>query len=106
MEDGGYLAPPRASSSHRVDGGAEVGSAHTVPAEESHTAVGFEFKIENAVADPAQPIVFDRLTRARRAYRAHDSTVSQVIQLLVACRIEAFAQHWLPPGAPSYAQPC
>jgi hypothetical protein len=58
-------ARPAASSSAVVDKSAYPSGICAVSVTESHAPVGFELKIKFAVADPAQPVVFDRFARRR-----------------------------------------
>jgi hypothetical protein len=102
VNTGDKAARPSASSSEVVDKRAYLSGICAVSVTESHTPVGFELKIEFAVADPAQPVVFDRFARRRSSHRSNDPAITQIIQFLVACRIEAFAQHLLAPGSANF----
>ena len=92
-------APAPASSGQGVHKRAYWAGNFSVSVTESHAAVSFELEVEFAIADAAQPVVFDRLGRRRGSNRPDDPAITQVIQLLAACRIEAFAQHVFAPGA-------
>jgi hypothetical protein len=95
-------ARPFASSSEVVDTRAYPSGIRPFAVTESHAPIGFELKIEFTVADPAQPVVFNGFAGRRISDRPDDSAVTQVIQLLMACRIEAFAQHVLVPGSADF----
>jgi hypothetical protein len=52
------------------------------PKAENDRSIGFELKIEFAIAASTQPVVLNRFARVICSHRANDSTVAQVVQLL------------------------
>jgi hypothetical protein len=90
-----------ASASAKIDKSGP-GEICAISVTESDAPVGFELKVKFAVAHSAQPVVFDRFPRGRSLDGPNDPAVTQVIQLLVACRIKAFAQHVLAPGSANF----
>jgi hypothetical protein len=65
----------QASSSPVIDQRAHAGDNCAVSATKSHAAIGFELKIEYAVADPTQPVVFNRLADRGSSDRPDNSAV-------------------------------
>jgi hypothetical protein len=92
---------PPASSSAVIDKRGPSGIC-AISVTECDAPVGLELKVKLAVANSAQPVVFDRFSSGRSSDRPNDPAVTQVIQFLVACRIEAFAQHVLAPGSANF----
>src|SRR5450631_749483 len=76
LNAGDKAARPSASSSAVVDKRAYPSGICAVSVTESHTPVGFELKIEFAVADPAQPVVFDRFARRGSSDRSNDPPIT------------------------------
>jgi hypothetical protein len=67
---------PLASSSEVVDRRAYPSGICAVSVTKSHAPVGFELKIIFAVADPTQPVVFDRFALGRSSDCPNDPTVT------------------------------
>jgi hypothetical protein len=66
----------RPSSSEEINKRAYPSGICAVAVTESNAPVGFELKIKFAVADPAQPVVFDRFARRRGSDRPNDPAVT------------------------------
>jgi hypothetical protein len=65
-----------ASSSEVIDTRAYPSGICAVSVTESHAPVGIELKIKFAMADPAQPVVFDRFARRRSSDRPNNPAVT------------------------------
>jgi hypothetical protein len=76
VNTGGNVVWPPGSSSEVVGKRAYPSRIPAVSATKSHTPVGFELEIKFAIADPAQPVVFDRFALRRSSNCPNDPAVT------------------------------